>query len=232
MDRTGALDLLDEVQETLSSMEASENIKPVKVKTMLEHLRSALEYATNDTYDKIRPNSRAHNPRVYFPYGEQKYIDNFFKDKLKIPKPSTSSLYHIFNSIQYYNTGDTWLEMMCNLTNQAKHIQPIRLEKESIEKGRELKVNGHNFAKFTEQGDAIITVTNSFVDGVFTKGFEYNNGKIENFDSKIKVDLIIIEENKIKFHGKNHEVIPFIQNCIDKIRIFINNVYDELDKLP
>lgn len=232
MDRTGALDLLDEVQETLSSMEANENIKPVKVKAMLEHLRSALEYATNDTYDKIKPNSRIHDPRIYFPYGKQKYIDNFFKDKLKISTLSTSSLYNIFNSIQDFNTGDTWLEMMCKLTNQAKHIQPIKLEKESIEKGRELKVNDHNFAKFIGQGDAKITVTNSFIDGVFTKGFEYHNGKVENFDSKIKVSLIIIEENKIKFHGENYEVIPFIQNCIDKIRIFINNVYDELEKLP
>lgn len=50
MSREGSLDLLQEVEENLDIMKQTQNIKSVKVKAILENLRSSLEYLANDTY--------------------------------------------------------------------------------------------------------------------------------------------------------------------------------------
>ena len=47
MSREGSLDLLQEVEESLDIMRQTQHIKPVKVKAILENLRSSLEYLIN-----------------------------------------------------------------------------------------------------------------------------------------------------------------------------------------
>lgn len=84
MSREGSLDLLLEVEENLETMKKTQQIRPVKVKSMLEHLRSSLEYVANDAYDKYVSPVPSKRPKIFFPYGEQKFIDNFYtkiKDK-------------------------------------------------------------------------------------------------------------------------------------------------------
>lgn len=72
MSREGSLDLLQEVEENLDIMKQTQNIKSVKVKAILENLRSSLEYLANDTYDKYNDASPADKrPNIYFPYGKK-----------------------------------------------------------------------------------------------------------------------------------------------------------------
>ncbi|MBC9162071.1 hypothetical protein [Escherichia coli] len=49
MSREGSLDLLQEVEESLDIMRQTQHIKPVKVKAILENLKSYLDNLTNET---------------------------------------------------------------------------------------------------------------------------------------------------------------------------------------
>lgn len=229
MSRQGTLDLLQEVEECLETIKKSKKINPVKVKSILEHLRSSLEYVANDAYDKfVGENSTTVRPKIYFPYGEQKFVDNFFLKKLNIKKPSSNPLYKTFNSIQDYHTGEDWLEMMCNLTNEVKHRQPIPLKEDSFVKDISISIDG--FGCIQTGGSSSIVFQNNHVNGKKIQNFTLKNGNLKKSGMGIQPNIVITKESKIKFHGNDYEVIPFIESCIIKIRSFIVEAYDELEK--
>lgn len=229
MSREGSLELLLEVEENLKTMKQTQQIRPVKVKSMLEHLRSSLEYVANDTYEKCVTPQPPIRPNIYFPYGEQKFIDNFFKQKLNITPPSSSPLYEIFNSIQDFRTGDNSLTIMCNLTNEVKHRQPIPLQEEKAIKDIKVSIDGVGFIS----GDCSsqIVFKGNYVNGQRIEDFTFKNGKLDRSGNGMPVNILITEDKKIRFHGNDYEVIPFIESCITRFRIFINAAYDVLEKI-
>ncbi|HGW6461660.1 TPA: hypothetical protein ACNHUX_000758 [Escherichia coli] len=230
MSREGSLDLLQEVEESLDIMRQTQHIKPVKVKAILENLRSSLEYIANDTYDKyISPSSNDERPKIYFPYRKKEFIDKFFSKTLKINPPSSSPLYKIFTSIQDYHTGESWLEMMCNLTNEVKHRQPIPLREESSVKELSVSVDGFNL--ITAGSSAKILFKNNHINEKKLEDFTFENGRLQRSGNGVPLNIVITEEKKIRFHGNDYEVIPFIESCLIKIRIFIIEAYNELDKI-
>lgn len=229
MSREGSLDLLQEVEESLESMKQTQHVKPVKVKSMLEHLRSSLEYVANDAYDKYASTSSSERPKIYFPYGEKKFIDSFFRKKLNVASPSTSPLYEIFSSIQGYSTSEDWLEMMCNLTNEVKHRQPIPLDEDISVKDISVSVDGLGLIRVANS--AKVLFKNNYANGQRVEDFTLQDGKFETSGNGIPLNITITEEKKIRFHGKDYEVIPFIESCLNKIRVFVNEAYDALDNI-
>ncbi|MCU2407452.1 hypothetical protein N8T09_23150 [Enterobacter hormaechei subsp. xiangfangensis] len=227
MSREGSLDLLLEVEENLETMKKTQQIRPVKVKSMLEHLRSSLEYVTNDAYDKYVSPVPSKRPKIFFPYGEQKFIDNFFTQKLKINPPSSSPLYEVFNSIQDFRTGEDTLTMMCNLTNEVKHRKPIPLEEESSVKDINVRIDG--FGIFNVANPNRVVFKNNSINGQKLEDFTFENGKLERTGNGIPVNIVITEDKKIRFHGEDYEVVPFIESCLIRLRIFINEAYDVLE---
>ncbi|MBK4339931.1 hypothetical protein JJQ37_23495, partial [Enterobacter hormaechei] len=227
MSREGSLDLLLEVEENLETMKKTQQIRPVKVKSMLEHLRSSLEYVANDAYDKYVSPVPSKRPKIFFPYGEQKFIDNFFTQKLKINPPSSSPLYEVFNSIQDFRTGEDTLTMMCNLTNEVKHRKPIPLEEESSVKDINVRIDG--FGIFNVANPNRVVFKNNSINGQKLEDFTFENGKLERTGNGIPVNIVITEDKKIRFHGEDYEVVPFIESCLIRLRIFINEAYDVLE---
>ncbi|WP_323618074.1 hypothetical protein [Enterobacter hormaechei] len=227
MSREGSLDLLLEVEENLETMKKTQQIRPVKVKSMLEHLRSSLEYVANDAYDKYVSPVPSKRPKIFFPYGEQKFIDNFFTQKLKINPPSSSPLYEVFNSIQDFRTGEDTLTMMCNLTNEVKHRKPIPLEEESSVKDINVRIDG--FGIFNVANPNRVVFKNNSINGQKLEDFTFENGKLERTGNGIPVNIVITEDKKIRFHGEDYEVVPFIELCLIRLRIFINEAYDVLE---
>ncbi|WP_414162868.1 hypothetical protein ACMGGS_12130 [Superficieibacter sp. BNK-5] len=228
MDRKGSLELLEEVQDTLTSLHGEGVMKPVKIKAILEHLRSALEYVANDTYDKLNPGIRSNETRIYFPYGKKSHIENFFKKKLRVASPETFPLYEVFSSIQDFRTGDTWLEMMCNLTNEVKHRNPIPLDEQDVVTGRKIVAEGINIAEIT--GNGSITIGNLEINDKKSKGFTFKDNNLDASQASIAINLVITKEKKIRFHGSEYEVIPFIEKCLAHIKKFVNDAYDILEK--
>ena len=227
MSREGSLDLLLEVEENLETMKKTQQIRPVKVKSMLEHLRSSLEYVANDAYDKYVSPVPSKRPKIFFPYGEQKFIDNFFTQKLKINPPSSSPLNEVFNSIQDFRTCEDTLTMMCNLTNEVKHRKPIPLEEESSVKDINVRIDG--FGIFNVANPNRVVFKNNSINGQKLEDFTFENGKLERTGNGIPVNIVITEDKKIRFHGEDYEVVPFIESCLIRLRIFINEAYDVLE---
>ncbi|MDX7022007.1 hypothetical protein SJ090_12135 [Enterobacter cloacae] len=230
MSREGSLDLLQEVEENLDIMRQTQSIKPVKVKAILENLRSSLEYLANDTYDKYNePSPTIKRPNIYFPYGKKIFVDNFFIKSLKVNPPNSSPLYKVFTSIQDYNTGEKWLEMMCNLTNEVKHRQPISLREDNSVKDLSVSVDG--FGLISAGSSANILFKNNYVNGHKLEDFTFENGNLQRSGNGIPLNIVITEEKKIRFHGNDYEVIPFIELCLIKIRSLIIEAYDELENI-
>lgn len=229
MSRTGSLDLIDEVEEHLETMKKTQKITPVKVKSMLEHLRSSLEYLANDTFDKYKPPGKHDRSKITFPYGEKKFIDNFFANKLCIKPPSSSPMYNIFISIQDFHTGERWLSDMCSLTNEVKHRNPLPLREDV--KIEQFKLEQPGFGKITAPGNVNIIFRNVFIKGDRLNDFELRNGKLEIYEKGHPLNISLIEDKRIKIRDLEYEVIPFIELCCLNLRKFINLAYDELDRI-
>lgn len=230
MNKDGALELIQEVKETLILLRKSDDIKPVKVKSMLEHLRSALEYLTHDVYNKLTPeNKKIKGDKIYFPYNQRSTIDRFFQKKLQLLNFSENKIYKLFNSIQDYSTNTNELVMMCNLTNEAKHLKPIALDKEEHVSNVEISVDGIGLVSTDLSSN--ITFQNCTVNGKKMQDFTYSNGQLKTTGVGIPVNLTITKDKKIKFHGVEYEVVPFIEGCLNKIEKFVLDVYEELEKL-
>ena len=229
MAREGTVDLLNDVEECLDAMKKTDQIKPVKIKSILENLRSALEYLANDTYDRYIPSETIPRPKIYFPYGDQKIIDNFFLKKLQIRNPSSSPMYPVFNSIQTKCTGDNWLKMMCDLTNDAKHRNPIPLHED--EQVKQITVSADDFGLIKTNGTGDITFKNVTVYGKKLTDFTYKNGVLEVAGNGSPLNIEITKEKNIKFHGNEYEVIPFLELSLKRIRKFTEEAYDILGTL-
>ena len=65
MRKDSIYELLEDVKGTFLLISSYKKIPPPKVKTILEHLRSCLEYAAQDINSKLS----APKVRFYFPYG-------------------------------------------------------------------------------------------------------------------------------------------------------------------
>lgn len=228
MPRADSLELLDEVEENLEVMEASQNLKPVKIKGILEHLRSSLEYVANDTYDIYNHHPNLSRPKIYFPYGKRELVDKFFKTKIGLSDLEHSEIYHIYNSIQGYSTGEKWLDMMCKLTNDAKHRKPISL-KEEISSEITVSANGFNLLKTSNQ--STVTIKNITVDGIKYSDFHLENGVLNDAGNGSPLNFTLTEDKKIKFHGEEYEVIPFLKKCLADIKVFVNSAYNALEKI-
>lgn len=227
MPRIYTIELIDAVDENLNQMKQTQVITSVKIKHLLEHLRSALEYVANDTFEKYKPGQD--NSKICFPYGAKKFIDNFFIKKLGVSNLNSFPLHKIFSSIQDYQTGETWLSDMCCLTNEVKHRNPLPLWTEESVKTFTLDQPG--FIKIVTSGDVNIEFKNNHHNGIKFSDFTFKEGKYESSRNGHPLNISLTKDKKIRIKGYEYEVIPFIEKCSNELRRFVNLAYDELEKL-
>ena len=75
MSRADVEELLMAVDESINSLKGYNKITKVKVKSILEHLRSSLDFIAKDINDKLSQPKE----RLYFPYGKDK---KSFEDRM------------------------------------------------------------------------------------------------------------------------------------------------------
>lgn len=118
---------LEEKYENAKKNESIKDILRTLVKTCLEHLRSALEYSTQDIWASYNNCSA----KLFPPYGETEVL---FKANVKrnLPKlHEQRELYNIVESIQPHAYGNSWLIELCKQTNFNKHISLRRQVREN-----------------------------------------------------------------------------------------------------
>lgn len=145
-------ELLAEVAEIRSDLEeaykgakadaASAKVSKTKVKSALEHLRSALDYAALDVHEHFYDGKG----KIYFPYGKNEALfKKHLKSKFKDLAGKSKKVYEIILSVQSFNTESDWLVTLCNTVNSNKHkklsSQELR-KQESVSLGNLVKVSG------------------------------------------------------------------------------------------
>lgn len=215
-----------------SSSTETEMILP-KVKSVLEHLRSILEYCTKDIFELIIPveernrKQKSKTKYVYFPYGNSKSI---FEKRAKENLPGLSNdntIYKLIESLQDYNrfNNKRFLSYMCMLTNDNKHDQ---LSTHRVVREKALHIEGIiKMDKWSE-----VTIKNNNVFGVPTGNFTINSkGKITgDINPHFRDSIYFSTEGRLLFKDNNNDVSKFLKFCISEIDRFQKTFYKLIDK--
>ncbi len=220
-------ELLDHCEKEIASLHEQakkENISKVSVKNTLENLRSVLDYSAQDILERLKESSNNNKlpTKVYFPYGQK---ENHFKRSIKNNLPNLKQcepkIHNLLENSQPFKLKDNWLVDLCSLTNDVKHNN---LTKTTNNKSFTVKQGG---IPLVEVGHGTkLTMTGTKVNGVLQDDVQINpNGDITV--KKISGQTEITSNNRIKFDGKELEVVPFLKKCHDKL----NTLTTELGEL-
>ncbi|MGU0161055.1 hypothetical protein ACVXHB_16620 [Escherichia coli] len=110
--------------------------------------------------------------------------------------------------------------MMCNLTNEVKHRQPIPLREESSVKDLSVSVDG--FGLITAGSSAKILFKNNHINGKKLEDFTFENGKLQRSGNGVPLNHSHYRREKNKIPWNDHEVIPFIESCLIKMKFLLS----------
>ncbi len=231
--QSNVIELLDEARDLLAGIEqayaqarTAESVVVVarpKVKSCLEHLRSALDYIAHDLSETTDPAKRP--KRVYFPYGDDAKL---YEDSLKRNLPGLDPKYHpTLESLQPHDCGDDWLIRLCHVTNFNKHV---RLENQERQNSPESTTRVGNIVHM--EGGGSVTIGKLVVDGVHVnpKGPLVLTGTkpVAEIESELSLPIPVQREYKwVKFvlTGSGVDVLDLLQKSHDRIRRFTDEVY-------
>ncbi len=170
----------------------------------------------------MKQNSQGKFPeKIYFPYGQK---ENHFRKSIKrnLPniKPNLPNIYAILESIQPFKSKNNWLVNLCELTNEAKH--------NNLSKTQKHKTASVMQPGISIQGASNITLSNNRINGVLQDDVVVENGEVKSF-TRHAGTTIVTKDNKILFHGKQIEIIPFFKQCICEIKKLTNNIYEQIE---
>lgn len=224
MMRKDAIDeLLEEAKENFLLISSYKKIPRPKVKTIMEHLRSCLEYAAQDINSKLSiPKSR-----FYFPYGDTpESLDAAIQKNLPLLKVEKREIFDAILKLHNFESGGQWLKNLCDLTNHAKHKDAIEIKSDQ-EKVRAVMVaaGGSNFGRICGESSNI-TVTNCFVKGKKIDDFVVDKGTVKiTKKGELPIDVKITKDRKILVGDQQLDLLLFLKTSIYKIESFINNLY-------
>jgi len=205
----------------LSKTAGNGEINKVFLKNTLENLRSALDYLAKDILIKLKSNPNLQTKKLpektYFPYGQK---ENHFKKSIQrnLPflKQSEPKVYDLLESIQPFRSKHNWVVDLCSLTNDAKHNNLSKIENQ-----KNVIVEQKGIARI--EGGRNVVMSNNYVNGVRQDDvFIDGNGEVNV--EKYSETTIITSHNRIKFHGKELEIIPFLTYCEQEIKTLSVNI--------
>jgi hypothetical protein len=194
-------------------------ISKVQVKNVMENLRSVLDYSAQDIAKKLKENPKngSLDDKVYFPYGQRKnHFDNSVKRNLRPLKTDLPILFDVLEAVQPYKSSDSWLVDLCILTNEAKHNNLTKTENQktvSIRQGNAINISGASN----------VVMHNNYYNGQRLDDVYVKEGTVNVV--KHAGGTEIIENNRIKFHGKEVEVAPFLEHCHNQLSALMTDIY-------
>lgn len=230
------VELLKEVENNLVRLRVEydkarkdENIKSVLrplVKTSLEHLRSALEYSTQDIWGSYNQKSK----KLFFPYADNEAL---FKANVKRNLPKLhdhKNLYDIVESIQPHHNGDNWLTDLCAQTNFNKHNSLGKQTRENSENsttdiGRLARISGGGTITFNN------CIYNGMPLGCGKPAVVSGKMSIEEIRKNIGIPLPVTREfDWVEFRFENSAVdtLQLIKKAHGEISAYIEKLKNEL----
>ncbi len=192
-------------------------IHKVALKNLLENMRSTLDYLARDIVLHLKKSNPNIKEKVYFPYGQR---ENHFKESIKrnFPtiKQSNSEIFDVIEAVQPFKQNNNWLTDLCGLTNDTKH--------NFLSKTENIKTT-----TVSQPGLGTISGRNSVMSGNYVNGVRQDDVHIDSngevIVTKYAGNTIITHNNKIKFQGKEIEIVPFITLCHENIEKLANDIW-------
>lgn len=219
-------ELLDEVKENFLLISSYKKIPRPKVKTIMEHLRSCLEYAAQDINSKLSvPKSR-----FYFPYGDTpENLDAAIQKNLPLLKVEKPEIFDEILELHNFESGGEWLKNLCDLTNHAKHKDAIEI-KSVQEKVNTVTVTagGVNLLKACGESSGI-SFFNCSVNGKKIDDFVIDKGVVNIIKKgELPIDFKITKDRKILVGEQEIDLLPFLDLSIKSIELFVDALYRKL----
>ncbi|OOW11980.1 hypothetical protein [Acinetobacter sp. MF4640] len=226
MRKDSIYELLEDVKETFLLISGYKKIPPPKVKTMLEHLRSCLEYAAQDINSKLS----APKVRFYFPYGKnlETLVDSTQKN-LPLLQAERPDIFAEIIKLHNFESDGEWLKSLCDMTNHTKHKNAIDI-KSDHEKVKSVMITAGGMNLLHACGESSnITFTNCSVNGQKLDDFVVNKGEV-NITKKgtVPINFKITKDRKILVGDEEIDLLPFLDSSIKNIESFIDQLYEIL----
>lgn len=231
-DEYNNLDFSNVVEENLINI-------TIKIKHILEDLRSTLDYIANDIYYKYNTCS---NQKIYFPYAKREQNEELFEKQFQRNLPNVKEkniqIYRIVKKIQSFN-NEFWLINLIELTNNIKHVK-LRINKVKLEKHTTAtdgkigitvvgdtsirKIGGEQYGIFGE-GQVFVGGTGQvlfYSDGIIKIGDGTYNIEDKSMNN-LQVNECLI--NKLVFtEWDNIESKVILKDIIEGIKKLINDI--------
>ncbi|MBI9055974.1 MAG: hypothetical protein JEY96_19285 [Bacteroidales bacterium] len=205
-----------QIKELAGSIEKNK-INKVLLKNTLENLRSILDYLAVDMSSYLNDSKE----KLYFPYGRK---ENHFKLSVKRNLPElrqkSEELYEVLEKRQPFKSKKSWLIDLCELTNEAKHNN---LNKTSKSTTTGLRVG--NLLHVEDVSNVKISASNNYVNGKRCDDFEMDKGVITSINPG-EINLEFTSNEKIRFQGKEIEIISFLETTKDELIDLKKEVYN------
>lgn len=202
----------------------------IKVKNLMENLRSILEYTTHDIYEDIcEPHCRKLGKRVprniYFPYGR---TENDFKSSIANSLPDIEILsmpiFTIIKGVQPFISSSPWICDLCSINNENKHD---RLTPQSREEVETYTVEGN-------QGSVSVIVNNPNVQvtsqpgavSIFGVPAQFTPEGIKTAPSNLRHKRTIWVS--FVFEGTTINVMNLLNSAVPNVKALANSIYEEL----
>lgn len=211
--------------ENISEQIKKEEMDKILLKNTLENMRSVLDYLANDILRTLKSNPKNLKlaEKIYFPYGQREnhFIKNVKKNLAPL-KECEPKIYDLIENVQPFKSGNNWVVDLCLLTNNAKHNELSKIENQEV-----TVVDQKGFGRFEAvEGGGSMAMMNCSANGVplddvFISG---NDVRIVKHSGSAE----ITSYNRIKFHGKELEVVPFLNHCYVEIKDLVTNIEEFL----
>lgn len=219
-------ELLEDVKETYQIISSHKKISRPKVKSILEHLRSCLEYAAQDINAKLSIPKK----RFYFPYGDTlKKLEEETQKNLPLLRVERPEIFDEIKKLHNFENGSIWLKIFCDLTNDTKHKDALDIKSDQeVVKSISVSAGGVNLLQACGQSSNIV-FTGCRVNGMLMDDFIVNNGEVKvTKKGNIPVNFRITKDRKILIGENQMDLLPFLDSCIMNIDSFIKILYEKL----
>jgi hypothetical protein len=202
----------------------------IKVKNLMENLRSILDYSAHDIYESVcrgyRQKLGKSDPRnIYFPYGRN---ENDFNSSIASSLPDlevlSTPIFSLIKNEQPFISNNPWVCDLCGVNNENKHDRLIPQTREEIET---YTVEGN-------QGSVSVIANNPNVQvtslpgavSIFGVPAQFTPEGIKTAPSNLAHKRTIWVS--FVFEGTSINVLNLLKNAVPGVEALVNSIYKEL----
>ncbi|WP_373755547.1 hypothetical protein [Neisseria sp.] len=230
MHRKDVEDTLNHIQQEyiIPCLKSKNFMDKFKLHSVIGLLKSTLDYTAQDLYTSI--NSGKSKKNIHFPYGkEQEYFHKSLnKNGFSHLASEYPKLYALIEELQPYKCNDDWIIKLSKIRNLTQHNGYIQPKLQRCHEGFSIPGIGY----IPPNADVIIS--NCYIDGLPSGSFQIKNNQISFFHPPHPSFKIyeISNDTLFIYNEETIELIPFLQNCHDRIKKFTLSMYEEITSKP